>query len=309
MKPLTSEQIRGTWGTLLLPINESDAIDFAGLSDEIDCLIEAGVDGIYSNGSAGELHNQDEAEFDRISTALAEKCEAAGMAFQIGASHMDPRISLSRARRAAAFRPGAIQVILPDWVPCSEAEAGDFLERVAEVVDPIGLILYLPGHAKRGIDIDTIGRLAMRVTSLIGLKVLGGDRAWYDRMRKHAPHLSVFIPGHDLASGTQLGAHGSYSNVACLSPRGSMRWQRMMRDDTVAALELEQRIKDFMLTHIVPFRDERGHSNTALDKLLAAAGGWGPVGTRLRWPYRGVPMGEAKRLNPIARDLFPELLD
>ena len=307
MNPLKPEQIRGTWGTLLLPIDENDAIDFSILADEIDYLVASGVDGIYSNGSAGELHNQDEQEFDRISAILAEKCEASGVAFQLGASHMDPRISLSRARRAASYAPGAMQLILPDWVPCSEAEAGDFLERVAEQVAPIGIVLYLPGHAKRGFDIPAIGRLAKRVPSLVGLKVAGGDESWYRAMREHAPHLSVFIPGHDLASGTRLGAHGSYSNVTCLSPRGAVRWQQVMRKDMAAATEIESRIKRFMLEQIVPYRDVHHHSNTALDKLLAATGEWGAVGTRLRWPYRGVPMQEAARLAPIAREMLPEL--
>jgi len=309
MKPLIADQIRGTWGTLLLPIDQGDAIDFARLADEIDYLIDSKVEGIYSNGSAGELHNQDESEFDRINTILAEKCEAAGMPFQIGASHMDPRISLGRAKRAAAYQPGAIQVILPDWVPVSDDEAGDFLERIAEAVAPVGLILYLPGHAKRSLDAETIGQLAQRVASLVGIKTLGGDKSWYQSMQRNAPDLSIFVPGHDLASATQLGAHGSYSNVACLSPRGAMRWQKMMRDDKASALELEQRIKAFMSTHIVPFRDQQGHSNTALDKLLAATGGWGSVGTRLRWPYRGVSIAEAQKLAPIARDALPELFE
>ena len=309
MNPLTAEQIRGTWGTLLLPIDNNDAIDFARLGDEIDYLIDIGVDGIYSNGSAGELHNQDEDEFDRICTVLTEKCESAGVDYQLGASHMDPRISLSRARRAAGYRPGAIQVILPDWVPCSVDEAGDFLSRVAETVDPVGLVLYLPGHAKRAQSVENIGKLAQRVPSIVGLKVLGGDKVWYGSMRQHAPHLSIFIPGHELASATQLGAHGSYSNVACLSPGGAMRWQKMMQTDMPAALELESRIKRFMGDYIVPYRDQKGHSNTALDKLLAAVGGWGEVGTRLRWPYRGVPGEEVGRLMPIARRDLPELFE
>ena len=88
-----------------------------------------------------------------------------------------------------------------------------------------------------------------------------------------------------------------------------MRWQDLMNTDMPAALALEERIKHFMTTHIVPFRDKHGHSNTALDKLLAAVGAWGTVGTRLRWPYRGVPVQEAHRLIPVAREALPEMYD
>jgi hypothetical protein len=80
-----------------------------------------------------------------------------------------------------------------------------------------------------------------------------------------------------------------------------------MKVDIDAALDLETRICSFMDKHIVPFRQKNGYSNAALDKLLAAIGGWGPVGTRLRWPYRWIDEGEAKRLAVIARSELPEL--
>ena len=63
--------LKGNWATLLLPIAPDDSIDFARLGDEIDLLIGAQVDGIYSNGTAGEFHNQTEAEYEAIQALLA----------------------------------------------------------------------------------------------------------------------------------------------------------------------------------------------------------------------------------------------
>lgn len=57
MKPLKSKDIFGNWGTLLLPINGDDTIDWVLLEEEIDTMIAAGVNGIYSNGTAGEFYN------------------------------------------------------------------------------------------------------------------------------------------------------------------------------------------------------------------------------------------------------------
>ena len=95
-------------GRLLLPIAEDDSIEFDALSEEIDILIEAGVDGIYSNGTAGEFHNQTEAEFDGIQALLAERCGQPARNFVIGACQPDPAIVLARPRahgaRARPFR-------------------------------------------------------------------------------------------------------------------------------------------------------------------------------------------------------------
>src|SRR4051812_42529196 len=102
MKPLQAAAIRGNWGTLLLPVNEDDSINYNNLSAEIDALIDMQVNGIYSNGTAGEFYNQTEEEFDIINTMLAKKCNAAGMPFQIGACHTNPVMACDRIKRAAA---------------------------------------------------------------------------------------------------------------------------------------------------------------------------------------------------------------
>jgi 4-hydroxy-tetrahydrodipicolinate synthase len=295
MTPLTRTSLRGTWGTLLLPIAGDDSIDLAVLGEEIDLLIAAGVDGIYSNGTAGEFFNQSENEFDQTSELLARRCQAKRMPFQLGVSHMSPIISLERLQRAKALKPDGFQVILPDWFPVTDDEAEDFLLRMAEAAAPVPLVLYNPPHAKRSLKPESYARLA-KIPGLIGVKVPGGDAAWYAAMRKTG--LSVFVPGHFLATGYRQGAHGAYSNVACLDPLAAVRWFELMQRDMDAALAIERALQQFLNTHLVPIL-AKGYCNAALDKLLAAIGGWARVGTRLRWPYRWLPAEEAARLRPF----------
>ena len=306
MKPLAHHQIRGNWATLLLPIGEQDSIRYDELATEIDTLIQYGVDGIYSNGTAGEFYNLTEAEFDTVSDLLASRCNAAGMPFQLGVSHMSPRISLERARRVINLAPGAVQVILPDWYPTTEAENIHFLRRMAEVCDPIGLVLYNPPHAKRVLTTEAIGRLKKAVPALVGVKVADGNDAWYESMRLHLANVSVFVPGHHLATGIGLGAHGSYSNMACLHPLAAQRWFQLMQTNRAAAQEVEQRISVFFTQCILPYITEKQYSSPAIDKLLAAIGGWASIGTQLRWPYRSVPMEDVRELRQVARQILPE---
>lgn len=313
MKPLSAQHIRGNWATLLLPINPDQSIDFAALEAEIAYLMEAGVDGIYSNGSAGEFYTQTEAEFDRVSQCLAEQCEKAQMPFQLGASHVVPQIALERIRRAAELGPSAIQVILPDWFPPSLEEAKGALEGYAEAAQSVGqsmgLVLYNPPHAKRVLQPEELLWLGQQVEGIVGTKVADGDQGWYQRMQGVAGRMSVFVPGHHLATGFGRGvATGAYSNVACLSPKGAQRWWEQMQTDLEAALELERRIGRFMDAYMVPFK-QQGYQNVALDKLLAAIGGWGPVDTRVRWPYRSIEPGALPQLRQQALHLLPELME
>jgi dihydrodipicolinate synthase/N-acetylneuraminate lyase len=179
---------------------------------------------------------------------------------------------------------------------------------MAEAGNNIGHVLYNPPHAKRDLSPAQIGALAREVPALVGVKVAGGDDAWYASMRRKMGRLSVFVPGHHLATGFSKGAHGAYSNVACLHPAVAQRWWDRMATDLSAALELEQRIRLFMERHIAPFIVHDGYCNGACDRLLALIGGWADIGAQMRWPYRSIPVEEAERLRNAARQLIPEFL-
>jgi dihydrodipicolinate synthase/N-acetylneuraminate lyase len=308
MKPLASHEIRGNWATLITPWNGDDSLDAGRLAAEIDAMIGFGVDGIYSNGTAGEFHTQSEQEFDLISGILATRCNTVGMPFQIGVSHPVAQTMLVRVERIVDLAPSAIQIILPDWFPVTDEEAIDFLKRMADAAQGIGVVLYNPPHAKRRLTPSDLTTLADAVPELIGVKVPGGDDVWYAAMQPLFRRLSVFIPGHTLASGFSKGAHGAYSNVACLHPGAAQAWWNQMQTDLTGALELESRIRRFMDDHIVPFITRDRFCNAACDRLMANLGGWADVGASMRWPYRSIPASEIPRLREIARSILPEFL-
>lgn len=306
---LTKDNLKGNWGTLLLPINADESIDYTRLTDEINYLINANLDGIYSNGTAGEFHNQTEKEFDRIQILLAEKCHEANMKFQIGASHPSPIISLDRIKRTTVLKPCAFQVILPNWIAANEDEQIFFLQRVAEAANGIPIVLYNPPHAKTVLVPKDLCELVKKIPQLIGIKVAGGDAKWYDEMKECSSHLSVFVPGHFLATGFQTGvAAGSYSNVACLSPKGSQLWWQLMQSDIDEAILIQNKILQFFDECIDPYK-RAGYSNPALDKFLTAIGGWSNTGTRLRWPYKWISQDEVLQGRRLAKKYLPEFFE
>jgi dihydrodipicolinate synthase/N-acetylneuraminate lyase len=211
--------------------------------------------------------------------------------------------------RAAALRPLAIQVILPDWVVVSDEEALDFLLMMRERASGVPLVLYNPPHAKRVLSPKELGKLLRAVPKVVGVKLGDGDADWYAAAREHLRGVSLFVPGHHLATGVRNGvAAGAFSNVACINPAAAQRWWDSMESDLEAALELEGRICQFLETYIMPFKVDQGYSNAALDKLLAATGGWAPIGTRLRRPYRWIDEAVAPPLRQLAHNIIPELV-
>ncbi|MNY27317.1 hypothetical protein D3C86_1612170 [compost metagenome] len=142
---------------------------------------------------------------------------------------------------------------------------------------------------------------------LAGCKVAGGDVQWYQQMRSLPVPFSVFIPGHHLATGISQGAHGAYSNVACLNPAFAQKWYDSIQKGDGTAFELEKRIQQFMNECIVPYISSNGYSNQAVDKFMAAIGGWTSISTRLRWPYRWIPDEHILSVREQCKAILPEV--
>lgn len=308
MKPLSSGTLAGTWSTLLLPLNERDEIQWEKIDDQLNTLAEASVDGIYFNGTACEFYSQSNEEFLRLAKTTANFCEKNNIPFQIGASHAHATESLRRIEQTRELNPGAFQVILPEWTPLNWKEILRFLHRMVAAAAPIPLVIYNPPNAQKVLSPTEWNQLASEVDGIIGIKVAGGDATWHTEMKPAAKKLSVFVAGIHLASGVINGcAKGGYSNLACLSPRGAVRWGRLIQSDPGKALQQEAEILRVFGLALAPFRGK--FSNSALDKALATAGDWAGLTPNLRWPLLGISSADVKRLSIQFREGLPFLFE
>lgn len=308
MDPLTPATLKGTWSTLLLPLNKTEEIDWEKIDYQLNALAMAKVDGIYFNGTACEFYSQSEEEFLRLAETTAAFCDERHIPFQIGASHAHASESLRRIERTRELNPGAFQVILPEWTSLTWEELIRFLKRMIKAAAPVPLVIYNPPNARQVLTPPEWSQIASTVEGIVGIKVLGGDSAWHSEMRPATSRLSVFIAGIHLASGIIQGcAGGSYSNLACLSPRGASQWGRLIRSDPEKALRREVKIRKVFEKAMAPFRGK--FSNSALDKALAAAGGWANLQPTVRWPLSGIPRIEVERLSTVFREELPFLFE
>ncbi|WP_306118974.1 MULTISPECIES: dihydrodipicolinate synthase family protein [unclassified Roseitalea] len=305
----TSWRPDGIWGTVLLPVKRG-AVDHGALTETVDILCASPLAGLYTNGTACEFHNQTEAEFDALAELVASRARAAGKPFQIGVSDTNARRSRERLARIGALSPDGVQFIVPDWWPPAPDEQKRFVAGMQAAAGDLPLVLYQPPHAKTQLSLAEIAALRAEAPGLVGIKCLGGDAAWYAERRRLLPSFSVFVGGGSVAFGRPLGADGSYSNLACLTPHGAVRHWHMIESNPDMANEIEARFMAFLKTYLLPLgQGRRTLSNSALDKLMAAAGGWGPVGPDLLWPYSGANAEDVTAVAQAARAALPELFE
>ncbi|MGF1777389.1 dihydrodipicolinate synthase family protein [Vibrio nomapromontoriensis] len=295
--------ISGNWATLLLPIHD-ESIDFEKLSTQIEYYIAAGVDGIYSNGTAGEFYTQTESEFQAVNCLLAEKCHQHDMPFQVGACHCHPQEALERVKFASSLTPTAIQVILPDWFPCSLDVAMVFMKAAEQAANGVSLVLYNPPHAKVRLSANELVDLYDNIHSLVGFKL---PRITPDIEKSGlAKRASIFVAGHFLATDAYKGAKGAYSNVCCLNPKSAQKWTDDCLKLKPAALELEARIQQYMAQEIAPYITEQGYCNAAVDKFMATLGGWSNLESTMRFPFASIPKSDIADKLIVMGELLPE---
>jgi dihydrodipicolinate synthase/N-acetylneuraminate lyase len=301
---LSESEIAGTWATVLTPFDGDDRLDLAALEHHVRVLLASRPQGLYTHGTAGEFFNQTQDEWGAVAKLVASACESAGMPFQLGAGHPSPVLAIERIRAAAALEPSAIQVVLPDWLPLSWTEVVETVRRYAAAADGIGLVLYNPPHAKNVLDAEQLLRLCDTAEQIIGLKVADGDPEWYADMAPLMSRVSVFVPGHHVATGLSRGARGAYSNMACFHPSAATAWAARSVDDPDWGIAVERRIAAFMRMAIEPMQ-ARGYGPVTLDKALAAAGGRvGDVGGP-RWPHTAASPREIDTIRRAALQLLP----
>ena len=108
MNPLTASEIKGNWAAVMLPVNGDQSIDYGRLATQLDYLVESGINGIYTNGTAAEFHTQSEEEFDRISQMVAQRCEAAvGQLPARRQPHESANFAGADPTRLSSLRPSA----------------------------------------------------------------------------------------------------------------------------------------------------------------------------------------------------------
>ena len=64
---MNTEFIKGVIVPIITVINEDEKIDEAGMRDQVDYVIEGGLDGILAYGSNGEFYQIEEDEMERVS--------------------------------------------------------------------------------------------------------------------------------------------------------------------------------------------------------------------------------------------------
>lgn len=218
MNTSSSSPWAGLFPALWTPTDAVGAVMRRELTEQVQFLRAAGVDGLMVLGSTGEFVQLDVRERLDVLRIVAEA--APGWRVIANCSDTSPRRVSAMAVGARAAGAGAIS-LLPPWFFASQGrDVAEFMIRGAEAAGLPLMIYNFPERTGHRLALETVASICDRVP-VVGLKQSGAEFEYHRDLAALAREKNfVLITGADtrMADAFALGARGVVSGLANAFP-------------------------------------------------------------------------------------------
>lgn len=153
------------------PLTEKGEVDYASLNNLCEYLIEKGVNGLYPNGSTGEMCYLTKDERKKILECVMEVSAGRVQVFSmVGALTTADTVEL--ARHAESVGADGIGVVTPYYFKLDQQELFQYFVDVSNCVSPeFSIYLYgIPQLAVNDITPELAERIAAECPNVVGIK-------------------------------------------------------------------------------------------------------------------------------------------
>ncbi|WP_197429860.1 dihydrodipicolinate synthase family protein [Auraticoccus cholistanensis] len=241
---------------VVLPMSRDGGIDSASLERHVNHLVDAGVSGLWVNGTTGEFYALD---VELRARAVRECVKATGgrvpVVAHVGDTSTD--LALQHARAAVAAGAQHVAVLPPYFIGFGQEELKAHFRAVARVVGGPVYAYHLPQLAPATLSLDSIVELVAEGV-LCGAKDSSSNMVWFRqlqaRLRAEGTPLPVLTGGSSVADlGYFLGAVGSVSSTGNLTPRHLVRqYQAALAEDWTLVRALQEQTEELIARLTLP---------------------------------------------------------
>ncbi|MCX2431305.1 4-hydroxy-tetrahydrodipicolinate synthase [Pedobacter sp. GR22-10] len=213
-------KFQGTGVALVTPFNADGSVDYNGLKNLINHLIDGGIDYLVSLGTTGETATMTKDEKKKVWAYTAEiNNNRLPLVAGIGGNY-----TLAVAEEIKTFDATGYSAILsvsPYYNKPTQEGIYQHYKHLAEV-SPLDLILYnVPGRTMSNMSPETTCRLAHDFKNIIATKEASGSFDQFNQIMRDKPEDFLLISGDDPITLPMiaLGASGIISVVANAIPK------------------------------------------------------------------------------------------
>lgn len=245
-------KLEGTIVAMITPFNSEDEVDQAGMRENINYLIDRGVEGVLAAGTTGEsatiTHLEQRKMIDILVDEVAGKVNAVA-----GAGSNSSKESLSLVKYAESAGADAALVITPYYNKPQQHGLYEHYKMLTENTDIPVIVYNVPSRTGTDIDVETIGKVS-QLDNIIGIKEANPDMDKVSQIQKKLEELGnrddfSIMSGNDNLTlpMMSMGCTGVVSVVANVDPqRMSQMVRYALNGDYENSLKLHDELYDLM---------------------------------------------------------------
>ncbi|WKL39653.1 dihydrodipicolinate synthase family protein (plasmid) [Sinorhizobium meliloti] len=230
---------------ITMPFDAKGNLVTSAIAEQIDFMIEQGVDGMVAGGSTGEGHTLNFEEFTASMKAVHDAIDGR-VPFLAGLIINSTRSAIERAEALKGLNVAAMQVTPVHYLfkPSEEATVQHFRTIWEETGIPIIIYNVVPWNY---LSADVMLRIMDEVPGVIGMKQSAGDLKLVSDLLHRLKPDNVVLTGTDalLYPAFSLGVHGAISALTSAVPAVTAKlWNLVKSGDHREALALHYRLAD-----------------------------------------------------------------
>jgi len=212
-------EFKGTGVAMVTPFNEDRTIDYKGLSNLIEYLIDGGVEFLVSMGTTGESSVLSKEEKDEV-VRFSEKKINGRVPFVVGIGGNNTSAIVEQIKEADFTGIDAILSVSPAYNKPTQEGIYQHFKAISEVC-PVDIILYnVPGRTSSNMESSTTLRLANDFENVVAVKEASGNMEQIMMILRDRPKDFKVLSGDDglTLPMVLMGADGVISVQAMVKP-------------------------------------------------------------------------------------------
>jgi len=214
------DKIKGTGVALITPFNKDLSVDYIGLENLLNHVIDGGVDFLVLMGTTGESSVISKFEKKEIIT-FCKKINDGRLPIVLGIGGNNTLNLLEEMKNTDFNGIDAVLSVSPAYNKPTQEGIYQHYRMIAEIC-PLPIILYnVPGRTASNIETDTILRLANNFSNIIAVKEASGDLDQIMKIIKDKPDNFMVLSGDDglTLPMIHMGAEGVISVIGQSHPK------------------------------------------------------------------------------------------
>ena len=214
------DKIKGTGVALVTPFNENKSIDYKGLENLLNHVIDGGIDYLVLMGTTGESVTLSKVEKVAV-VDFCKKINNSRVPVVLGIGGNNTMQVIEEIKSANLDGIDAILSVSPAYNKPSQEGIYQHYKMISEN-SPLPIILYnVPGRTASNIAVKTTLRLANDFENIVAVKEASGDMDQIMKIIKNKPSDFVVLSGDDglTLPMIHMGAEGVISVIGQSHPK------------------------------------------------------------------------------------------